>query len=183
MTKVPGSIYDSGNKTFRTQILKKQQQLEALMRALPNETKNILDEVGKESKEEMQRIIRESQSPFGAIRKSYGMGRSSGREDTGAMYDSVAYATEMAADRISVRVGWLYNFKEYFGFQENGFKQRWKLAGFMNGKFVFSWRANPVNQEGIHALRDARMFARQKLNDINGNLFNRLMNAYIRGGK
>lgn len=181
MAKLPGSIYDSGNKSFRTQVLKKQAQLEAMMRAVPEETRNVLSEIGLESKEEMQRIIRESTSPFGLIRRQYGMGRSAGREDTGEMYDSVAYTTEIAADRISVRVGWLYNFKEYFGFQENGFKQWFTLSGFWNGVFLFSKRQSPVDQEGIHALRDARMFARQKLNDDSETIAARIKAAYIRG--
>lgn len=185
MAKLPGSKYDSGNKSFRVQVTKKQKQLEALMRAVPIETKAILNEIGSESKDEMQRIIKNSESDFGALRRSYGIGKGSGRYDTGAMHDDVTYVTEQATDRISVRVGWLKRFQEYYGFQEIGFKQLWKTAGFnfLLGRFEFTRRKSPVHQEGIHALRDARMMAREKLNDMDAKIYHRLLSIYNRGGK
>ena len=166
MVRSKDGKYDAGNKTFRKQLSKKQQDLYMLAEMLPVETKVMLTEIADASKEEMQRIIRESVSPWGEFRLSNGLGgKGPGRYDTGAMHDSVTYVTEQAKDRVSVRVGWVRNFQDYFGYQDSGFKNWYTLGGFIINRPWFRRMPSPVDQEGIHALRDSRMLAVQLMNE------------------
>jgi hypothetical protein len=165
-SKAKNGLYDVGNKTFRKQLSKKQKDLYMLADMFPVETKVMLTEIGEASKEEMQRIIRESVSPWGKFRMSEGLGgKGAGRYDTGLMHDSVTYVTEQAKDRVSVRVGWVRNFEDYFGYQEGGFKNWYTLGGFFNNRPWFRRMPAPVDQEGIFALRDSRMLAVQLMGE------------------
>ena len=169
-SRAKGGLYDAGNKTFRKQLSKKQVDLYMLAEMFPVETKNMLEEIGDASKEEMQRIIRDSESSWGRFRISAGLGgKGTGRYDTGEMHDSVTYVTEQAKDRISVRVGWVRNFQDYFGYQDSGFKNWYTLGGFLGNIPWFRRMPSPIDQEGIHALRDSRMLAVQLMDEKSAN--------------
>lgn len=127
-----------------------------------------LDEVGEKSVAKMREVIRNSVSPMGLERFKAGRGRGPGREDTGSMYDDARYRTEPGdGNRISLAVGWINNFQEYYKYQEEGFKNQGVIWGLRSGNLdahngPFHWdnfksRAKP--QQGIWAKRAAYQLA------------------------
>lgn len=64
-----------------------------------------------------------------------GPGNSSGRNDSGYMSDSVSAEVYQDGDVIVGNVGWLDDYEEYFGYQEEGF-ENFKAFSKKRGEFV-----------------------------------------------
>jgi hypothetical protein len=104
-------------------------------------------------------------APFSAVRKRFGTG-GNGRVRSGKMLSSLGSRIEVGPKQMRIRVGWPI-FQDYFGYQEEGFKQKWKFA-FFDGKstygpnaprgFVFKRRrGRPPKTKGMFALQDAKL--------------------------
>lgn len=145
-------------------------KMDATVAAQTMASAEAVDKLGQIGEDEMRRIIRTSESPFSQIKAAYGLGPV-GRIRTGAMLRSVASRMRRGAKQISVEVGYLRSYQDYFGYQDQGFMNVWKMVGYNpnlgyptapnapNG-FLFD-RVEPRKTEGIFALRDAR----QKMKD------------------
>lgn len=72
-----------------------------------------------------------------------------GRVNTGNMRDSVGVRFERGRDRSVSAFGWIRNFEDYFGYQEEGF---------YHVKMAESPRNNRSRVPGMFALRDARRY-------------------------
>lgn len=82
----------------------------------------------------MKRAIREKGTGFSEFRFDAGIGRSSGRERSGLMYDSVkSRVKNRGYGNAKAEFGWLDTYKKYFSYQERGFRNYWKFAGFGSG--------------------------------------------------
>lgn len=70
-----------------------------------------------------------------------------GRVNTGNMRNSVSVRFEGGQKRVSAAFGWIRNFEDYFGYQDNGF---------------YHYQADR-EVEGMFALRDARLYVAKEL--------------------
>lgn len=124
-----------------------------------------VDELGQIGADEMRKVIRESESSFSSTKLQYGLGPA-GRIRTGAMLRSVASRLRRGTSQIIVEVGYLRNYQDYFGYQDQGFLNVWKIVGY-NPNLGYPTAPNAPNgflfekysgskTEGIFALREAR---------------------------
>jgi len=151
-----------------------------LEKELSVELAEAMDELGKVGEKEMRRIITNTPSHFSDTKRQYGIGPA-GRIRTGAMLRSVGSRLRGGVKDLWVEVGYLRNYQDYFGYQDQGFMNVWKLVGFnpMLGKptapnapdgFLFD-RVPGRKTQGIFALRDAR----QKMVDERIRVFDKAM--------
>lgn len=78
-------------------------------------------EIGRRAAERMQEVILAAETPTGQARVAAG-GTYSGRYEEGLFHDSVDYVIDVdhATHVITVRFGWLYEWRDYFAHQEFG---------------------------------------------------------------
>lgn len=171
MAKAPMTVrVDSDGMYTFTRVLEKE---------LAVELAEGMDKLGKIGEEEMRRIITNTPSHFSDTKMQYGIGPK-GRIRTGAMLRSVGSRLRGGVKDMWVEVGYLSNYQDYFGYQDQGFMNVWKLVGFNpmlgaptapnapNG-FLFD-RVPGRLTKGIFALRDAR----QKMLDERDVVLNRV---------
>lgn len=92
-------------------------RLDRLMDGLEEE----MELVVREGADDMQRIIDTAVTPTGEARVAAG-GQHAGRRETDAMYQAVKSEVEREGDRTIVgRFGWIDEYKDYFGIQNDGF--------------------------------------------------------------
>lgn len=115
--------------------------IQATIRKFENLEKELADAAwrgaeaaAKVGENSMKRSIREKGTGFSDFRFSAGIGRSDGRERSGLMYDSVkSRVKNKGYGDAKAQFGWLDTYKKYFSYQERGFKNYWKFAGFGSG--------------------------------------------------
>jgi len=83
----------------------------------------------------------------GSLRTSSGPGR----VNTGNMRDSVSVRFEGGPSRVTSAFGWIRNFEDYFGYQDNSFYHK-KASNTKK-------HPGPYTVPGMFALRDARRYA------------------------
>lgn len=124
-----------------------------------------VDELGEIGAEKMRDVITNTESSFSSTKLQYGLGPA-GRIRTGAMLRSVGSRLRRGTKQVIVEVGYLKNYQDYFGYQDQGFLNVWKLVGF-NPNLGYPTAPNAPNgflfdkyagsqTKGIFALRDAR---------------------------
>jgi hypothetical protein len=88
------------------------------------------------------------------------------------MYDSVKSRVEAGKLQVRAAFGWIENFKDYFRYQELGFRNRFIANYTSAGRLIVeggrpSVRKNPFggykNTKGMFALRDARKTVENEL--------------------
>lgn len=144
-----------------------------------------MDRLGKIGEEEMRRIITNTESHFSDTKTQYGIGPA-GRIRTGAMLRSVGSRLRGGVKELWVEVGYLSEYQDYFGYQDGGFMNVWKLVGFnpMLGQptapnapdgFLFD-RVPGRKTAGIFAVRGARQEMLDKRDIILRQVGIRIMN-------
>lgn len=124
-------------------------QLEGVAKSVDSAGQDLQMELAKAGRDEMVRLIetrgtgRQWKKPWRG-RKSgrYKQTSSPGRVDSGDMRNAVGVRFERGAQQTNVAFGWIRNFENYFGYQDQGFYHKQK------GETV----------EGMFALRDARQY-------------------------
>jgi hypothetical protein len=119
-----------------------QAPIQAYIRKFENLEKELSDaawrgaeSVARLGENSMKRTIRENGTGFSRFRFAAGIGRSDGRERSGLMYDSVkSRVKNKGYGDAKAQFGWLDTYRKYFSYQERGFKNYWKFAGFGSGK-------------------------------------------------
>lgn len=78
-------------------------------------------DIGRRAAERMQEMILAAETPTGLARVAAG-GAYAGRYDEGLFHNSVDYDVEIDHDArvITVRFGWLHQWRDYFAYQEFG---------------------------------------------------------------
>lgn len=89
---------------------------------------------------------------------NFGPGNSPGRNDTGAMKNSIITEIQITASKVSGRVGWLRNYKKYFGIQNAGFRNR---RGYNGHRFFIKPRGTYTQVRGMHLWKDTELTTRK----------------------
>ncbi len=128
------------------------------------EYKKMVEEVVKFGELEMKSNISASGTAFSQKARQAGINKGPGRYRTGEMYNAVRSRVDQGAKTIQGAFGWLTGFKDYFGYQEEGFKNRFIANYGPSGNLITSngkpsIRRNPFggykNTKGMFAYRDA----------------------------
>jgi hypothetical protein len=123
------------------------------------ELRNSLEEIGKMGAEYMQNLIATRSTGWGEFMRSQGLGHGPGRNRTGQMSSDIMYRAEVGQKKQYVRVGWLKNYEDYYGYQETGFRNygRWNPPLDTTQPFIGkSWQWT----EGMFALFDTRVYVK-----------------------
>lgn len=123
------------------------------------ELRNTLEEIGKEAAEYMQNLIATRSTGWGEFMRSEGLGHGPGRNRTGQMSRDVTYRAEVGPKRQYVRVGWIKNYEDYYGYQETGFRNygRWNPPLQYTTPYIGkNWKWT----EGMFALFDTREYVK-----------------------
>jgi hypothetical protein len=128
-----------------------------------------LNQIGRAAENSMKKTIRESETQWGKKRmtgqsgkwsfKPYG--RSTGREETGWMYDSVDYEITNNRNQNVVSFGWINWDEEYFAFQEFGFQGIQIMAGVTGDMPRFKRTSKTYPVEGMGSLAKALAVVRR----------------------
>jgi len=125
--------------------------------AAEDELRNTLDDIGRQGAEYMKGLIATRSTGWGEFMKSQGLGHGSGRNRTGQMSRDVTYRAEVGPKKQYVRVGWVNNYEDYYGYQETGFRNFgvWKPPLMETEPFIGkTWKWT----EGMFALFDTRQY-------------------------
>lgn len=113
---------------------------------------------------EMKANILTSGTPFSDRAREAGINSGPGRFRTGAMYNAVKSRVRVAGNKVLSEYGWLSGVKNYFKYQEYGFRNRFIAAYTPDGKLKVRdgspvIRPNPFggykNTPGMFSLRDS----------------------------
>ena len=121
------------------------------------ELRDTLEEIGRLGAEYMQDLIATRSTGWGEFMRSEGLGHGPGRNRTGQMSRDVMYRAEVGPKKQYVRVGWLKNYEDYYGYQETGFRNfgRWNPPLQYTSPFIGkTWQWT----EGMFALFDTREY-------------------------
>ena len=144
-----------GHKQFvRINIAGAIKQLEGVAKAVDLAGQDLQIELARAGRDEMVRLIetrgtgRQWNKPWRG-RKSgrYKQTSSPGRVDSGDMRDAVGVRFERGAQQTNAAFGWIRNFENYFGYQDQGF---------------YHVKANRM-VDGMFALRDARLYVTKQV--------------------
>lgn len=90
-------------------------------RATIDALEEIIDQTISEASEDQRNILDAATTPYGAERMAKGQGRSAGRNDSGAMIDSIGQRRFRRDREIVGQWGWLMqDVPDYIKYQENG---------------------------------------------------------------
>lgn len=133
-------------------------------RIVDEEATKMAAEIAEFGELEMKANILTSGTPFSDRAREAGINSGPGRFRTGAMYNAVKSRVRNAGDRILGEYGWLTGVKNYFKYQEYGFRNRFIAAYTATGQLKVRngspvIRPNPFggykNTPGMFALRDS----------------------------
>jgi hypothetical protein len=144
-----------GDKQFaRIEVSKVIRQLEQVGKAAGLAGQDLQMELAEAGRDEMVRLIetrgtniRWEKKWKGRKSGTYKQISSPGRIDSGDMRDAVGVRFERGAQQTNAAFGWIRNFENYFGYQDQGF---------------YHVKANRM-VEGMFALRDARQYVRTQV--------------------
>jgi hypothetical protein len=154
------------------------QNLSKYLKTLDVEAREIfyqgIDEIGKIGADEARRIIQTtgSKSSRSGLKAKLGFG-AAGRIRTGNMYKSIGFRPRRGEKLYQAEVGYIRNYKDYYKYQERGFKNIWKFVRQWNRPYSNApnapagWKFERLSYseaptvKGIFALRGAR----QKMSD------------------
>lgn len=147
-------------------------KLKNIEQIVMEEAAKMAEEVAEFGEQEMKTNILASGTAFSQKARQAGINQRSGRYRTGEMYNSVKSRVEAGRVQVRAAFGWIENFKDYFRYQELGFKNRFLANYTSTGRLIVqdgrpSVRLNPFggykNTKGMFALRDARRTVENEL--------------------
>jgi len=159
-------------KFARIDITPLVRKLKDAERIVEEESSNMAEEVGLLGQTDMKVNILASGTPFSNKARQVGLNKGPGRFRTGEMYNSVEYRVEGGGTNVRAVFGWIRNYKKYFTYQEEGFKNRFLADYTSGGRLILrngrpSVRVNSYgghkNTKGMFALRDARKYVQEQL--------------------
>jgi hypothetical protein len=129
--------------------------------AANDEMRESVEQMARFGADKMQELISQRGTDFSAEAYSAGINRRPGRQRTGQMYNDVKWRAEVGPKKIFASFGWIYNFQDYYAYQETGFMNRGGWARPLQGNAPF---IRPEGQakwtEGMFALFDARQYVK-----------------------
>lgn len=156
----------------RVDVSKALSDLDAISEIVRDETIKMAKEISRFGEQEMKTNILASGTAFSQKARQAGINKGPGRFRTGEMYNAVESRVEVGSQRIVAAFGWLTKFKDYFQYQELGFRNRFIANYTSGGRLIVSGgrpsvRFNPFGgfkrTKGMFALRDARQVVENEL--------------------
>jgi len=147
-------------------------RLDGAEKIVEEEARNMAEEVGLLGQTDMKVNILASGTPFSNKARQAGINKGPGRFRTGEMYNSVESRVEGGGTTVRAAFGWIRNYKKYFTYQEEGFKNIFIASYSSSGRLLVRGgkpvvRKNPYggykNTKGMFALRDARKYVEEEL--------------------
>lgn len=161
-----------GRRFARVDVSNALKGFEALGKASQIANSGLQIELAEEGRDKMKELIETGGTGVSWQRSHYAKdseksgrlrgGSSPGRVNTGNMRDSVSVRFEGQGSKKIGAFGWIRNFENYFGYQDNGFYH--VLAG--------------RTVQGMHALRDSRRYV---VNQVLPKLVRKYSNRLARG--
>jgi hypothetical protein len=135
--------------------------IEEMGKAANEEMRTGMEQMARFGSDKMRELILQRGTEFSDEAYSQGINRQRGRYRTGRMYEDVTWRAEVGPKKFLASFGWLYNYQDYYGYQETGFRNRGGWARplgdnrpFIRGENDWKWT------EGMFALFDARQYVK-----------------------
>jgi len=119
-----------------------------------------IEQMARFGSDKMRELILQRGTDFSAEAYSEGINKQQGRYRTGKMYDDVQWRAEVGPKKIYASFGWIYNFQDYYAYQETGFRNRGGWARPLQGNAPFIRTNGWKWTEGMFALFDARQYVK-----------------------
>lgn len=105
-------------------------------------------------------------------------GRSAGRNDSGQMMDDLGYSVNVNGGNASVTVGWVENYEDYYGRQEEGFTSNTIFKGARNNSPRFGKSKIKMKIDGAHGMDYAYASFRKRKASFMSGAWNAALSRY-----
>jgi hypothetical protein len=129
--------------------------------AANEEMRTGMEQMARFGSDKMRELILQRGTDFSEEAYAEGINQQRGRYRTGKMYDDVQWRAEIGPKKIYARFGWIYNFQDYYAYQETGFMNRGGWARPLQGNSPFIRAKGKAKwTTGMFALFDARQYVK-----------------------
>lgn len=105
--------------TFDINLLER--QIQGRVESIVDDLVSEMEDIVEQGAEDMQRVIDTAVTPTGERRVATGAGAHAGRRESDEMYRDVKSEVQRNGNVIVGRFGWIDDYQEYYGAQEDGF--------------------------------------------------------------
>jgi hypothetical protein len=140
-----------------------------------------LQDIARQGAEYMKELIATRSTGWGEFMRSQGLGHGEGRNRTGQMSRDVTYRAEVGPKKQYVRIGWIRNYEDYYGYQETGFRNFgvWNPPLMETQPYIGkTWQWT----EGMFALFDTREYVKNITDIETRKMKRRIVSRMNKGG-